>query len=293
MCVLFFFQWMYKASPLPFHSTRPRLEHHHYHCSSSCMSLKFFISSSLSLVTNLSHFHFLFQFFSLIFFFLGFNFLNLLFSFSFQSFFLKNSSPHLSLLIFFLSVFAAFLQHWFSWFLFFMRFSSPSSLTCSLFFSYNTICATHFIFFLCKFFNDLHFFKSKVFHHNSPLFLDFFHCVQGEVHFFIVYHSLGATLLRASLALLVFYFSIWSLFYSLKKILLFFPSFTFCTHLVFFSKFCRCSGWHTQIFAPWDRLGFSSYFFSFSWNLLLGLESTFGIFCWVWISNSRNFEIFI
>jgi hypothetical protein len=29
------------------------------------------------------------------------------------------------------------------------------------------------------------------------------------------------------------------------------------------------------------------------WNLLLELESDFGIFCWVWISNSRDFEIFI
>jgi len=135
----------------------------------------------------------------------------------------------------FLNVFPAFLRHWFSWFLFFMRFSSPSSLTRSMLFSYNTIYVTHFIFFLCKFSNDLHFILSEVFHCNLPLFLDFFHCLQGEVHFlFFVYHSPGTMLLKAFLALLVFYSSIWSLFYLFIFFILCFPSLTFCIHLVFF-----------------------------------------------------------
>jgi hypothetical protein len=132
-------------------------------------------------------------------------------SFFFQVF---SSSLHLHLPIFFLSAFVAFLWHWFSWFLFFMHFSSPSFLTCSMFFSYNIIYATHSIFFLCNFFNNFSFFLSKVFHCSFPLFLDFFHCVWSEAHFhFIVYHNLSIVRLKAFLVLLVFYSSILFLFY--------------------------------------------------------------------------------
>ncbi len=69
-------------------------------------------SSFLSLATDLSLFHFLFQFFSLIFFFLGFNFLNLFFFVFFSKFFSKiffHSSPHLHLANFLLERFCNFL----------------------------------------------------------------------------------------------------------------------------------------------------------------------------------------
>jgi len=77
--------------------------------------------------------------------------------------------------------------------------------------------------------------------------------------------------------------------------------------LYFYNIFiCKCWTWicvsysfsefkhlHTQIFALWDTLGFNSFFKLFSWNLLLELDYGFWIFCWVWISNSRDFEVFI
>jgi len=77
--------------------------------------------------------------------------------------------------------------------------------------------------------------------------------------------------------------------------------------LYFYNIFiCKCWTWicvsysfsefkhlHTQIFALWDTLGFNSFFKLFSWNLLLELDYGFRIFCWVWISNSRDFEVFI
>jgi len=50
-----------------------------------------------------------------------------------------------------------------------------------------------------------------------------------------------------------------------------------------YSDFCTLRYTRIQFF----------FFFSFSWNLLLELEFGFRIVCWGWISNSRDFEIFI
>jgi hypothetical protein len=129
------------------------------------------------------------------------------------------------------------LRHWFSWFLFCMCFLSPFSLTCSMLFFYNMIYATCFIFFLCKFFNDLHFSYLKFLIAISPCLLIFWRprcsseggagsleelvsddanvslCMRDKTHsLFFVYHSPSTMFLKVFLVLLVFYSSIWTLF---------------------------------------------------------------------------------
>ncbi len=65
------FNRLYKASPLCFHSTRPRLDHHHCHRSSSFVSFKFFLSCyqpfslSFSFSILLPHLFFLVSIFSI------------------------------------------------------------------------------------------------------------------------------------------------------------------------------------------------------------------------------------
>jgi hypothetical protein len=94
-----------------------------------------------------------------------------------------------------------------------------------------------------------------------PLFVDFFHYMQGKVHFlFFVYHSLGTMLLKAFLVLLVFYSSIWSLFDFKENFFLCFPSLTFCIHLVFF--FLNFVGVEASLFFIQVFLCFFSLFFA-------------------------------
>jgi len=155
--------------------------------------------------------------------------------YSFLSFFLKIISfiSTLALAYFLLEHFAVFLRHWFSWFLFFMRFLSPFSLTCSMLFFYNMIYATCFIFFLCKFFNDLHFSYLKFFIAISPCFFISSIACETKHTLFSLFIILQAQCFWKLSWLYWFFIRPFDLYLIFFLILLFFPSLTFYTHLVF------------------------------------------------------------
>lgn len=131
---------------------------------------------------------------------------------------LFHSSPHWHLPIFFLSIFAVFLHHWFFDFDFLCSFSSASSLTCSMLFFYNTIYATCFIFFSCKFSNDLHFSYLKFFITISPCLLISSIACKAKCTFFIFYflslskHNASESLLNSIGFLFVHLIFIWFFF---------------------------------------------------------------------------------
>ncbi len=101
-----------------------------------------------------------------------------------------------------------------------MLFSSLSSLTCSMLFFYNTIYATCFIFFSCKFSNDLHFSYLKFFITISPcLLISSIACKAKCTFYFILFlsfskHNASESLLNSIGFLFVHLIFIWFFFNS-------------------------------------------------------------------------------
>ncbi len=124
-----------------------------------------------------------------------------------------------------------------------MFFSSPSScqcsLTCSMLFFYNMIYATCFIFFLCKFSNDLHFSYLKFFIALVSWFLPL--CARQNALSFLCLsfskHSASEIFLSSIGFLFVHLIFIWFFFNSSNFS---FPYILYSS-CILFSKFCKCS----------------------------------------------------